>query len=348
MEVRQETVQSSSLPWTGRRSRLANGSWCRRPSKGAGGRLEQFVGELRPEMIHAAAQRPDSLELRVGTAIALLVVGQAGAFARELRSNLQSLPPVGGRTILSASQYDAAAFEAAAFSFHCLLKPFRGRNTLAGDEDEDGDALDEDEGQFFNILKIATLLGGAVLQEQTTFSLGKKFFFNRAWYYGLRPRTFLPDEFASVLIGAIAAETPNARRGGAPALELNLTFGTNIAATMYFTHMIPAIMRSARAAFDNADELGLLPCRAEGTPGGTLLQLRVGRDGGWWHHRHERPRIRRCCHHPIRLHVPTGESSEEVPLPIHVETRAIPMNADSAGHTRQLGIHRNGRVSDMC
>lgn len=103
--------------------------------------LDDFLSKIDRGQIHARAREAKEPQLRIATAISLLVLEQSGRFTRDLFGALRAAPVPRQTANQGASNFDAAAFEAAAFSHYCLLAKHLG----SPDDQFDNDDTDEDD-----------------------------------------------------------------------------------------------------------------------------------------------------------------------------------------------------------
>lgn len=208
-------------------------------------RLEEFLSELTPSAIRSASLKARDEEMRVASAISLLVLAATHRFSSELADSVEKLSVKSG-VRPARMAFDVVAFEVAAFSHHALLTPF-----VEYSDDVNQDESEDD--PYFVVLRSAAHLSSSVLQGFT--DLG---FINRALSYSLpKRRSDAVTEFETILSSAIEGGSPKAGLRGPLSLDLGLTLALKIAIPGFCTNIVPALSVAARNVFENADELGL-------------------------------------------------------------------------------------------
>lgn len=208
-------------------------------------RLEEFLSELTPSAIRSASLKARDEEMRVASAISLLVLAATHRFSSELADSVEKLSVKSG-VRPARMAFDVVAFEVAAFSHHALLTPF-----VEYSDDVNQDESEDD--PYFVVLRSAAHLSSSVLQGFT--DLG---FINRALSYSLpKRRSDAVTEFETILSSAIEGGSPKAGLRGPLSLDLGLTLALRIAIPGFCTNIVPALSVAARNVFENADELGL-------------------------------------------------------------------------------------------
>jgi hypothetical protein len=216
-------------------------------------RLEEFLSELTQSAIRSASLKGHDEEMRVATAISLLVLAASYRFASGLAVSVAELSAtIGAQKRPMGLLFDVAAFEVAAFAHHALLAPF-----MAAHESDDFDQ-DEPDDPYFVVLRSAAHLSSSILQKFTDFGLPEEFLVNRALSYSLRERRSAPaTQFEGILSSAIEGLSPKAGLRGPMSLDLGIGLGLKASIPAFCTHTMPALSVAARQAFDNADKLGL-------------------------------------------------------------------------------------------
>lgn len=213
-------------------------------------RLEEFLSELTPSAIRSASLKARDEEMRVASAISLLVLAATHRFSSELADSVEKLSVKSG-VRPARMAFDVVAFEVAAFSHHALLAPF-----VEYSDDVNQDESEDD--PYFVVLRSAAHLSSSVLQGFTDLGLPEQFFINRALSYSLpKRRSDAVTEFETILSSAIEGGSPKAGLRGPLSLDLGLTLALKIAIPGFCTNIVPALSVAARNVFENADELGL-------------------------------------------------------------------------------------------
>jgi hypothetical protein len=216
-----------------------------RPKPGA---LEVFLSELTPATIRSASVNGRDEEMRVATAISLLIFAAVYPFASNLIASTKKLSQIAGSKTVPAVAFDVVVFEAAAFCHHALLEPFLGESH---DESEDD--------QYFAVLQSSVHLSAAVLRRFTHFDLSENFFMNRISSYSLASGRSNPaTKFETILSGAIEGGSPKSGLRGPLSLDVGVTLVLKTAIPAFCTHSVRALSVSARQTFENADKLGLV------------------------------------------------------------------------------------------
>lgn len=214
-------------------------------------RLEEFLSELTPSAIRSASLTARDEEMRVASAISLLVLAATHRFTSELADSMEKLSVKSGVRPARVVAFDVVAFEVAAFTHHALLAPF-----VEYSDDANQDESEED--PYFVVLRSAAHLSSSVLQGFTDLGLPEQFFINRALSYSLPKRSSeAVTEFETILSSAIEGGSPKAGLRGPLSLDLGLTLALKIAIPGFCTNIVPALSVAARKVFENADELGL-------------------------------------------------------------------------------------------
>lgn len=219
--------------------------------------LDGFLSKIDRSQIHARAREVKNAQLRTATAISLLVLEQSGRFTRDLFRALRTGPIANSAAIQEASNFDAAAFETAAFIHYSLLSKHLGSPDDQSDDDYDIDMDDADEADpYFVSVRDAHHLTGTILNSLVSFSANENIFRNRPIAYSLRGRQQgLVDE--GVLIEAIENGAPATLRSRAVNLTLQLPIVVSLNARTFAVTMLPVLEEVARNVVDHTAELGL-------------------------------------------------------------------------------------------
>lgn len=216
-------------------------------------RLGDFLSKITPGAIQAQALAVKDPELRIPTAISLLVLEQSGRFTRELFAALAE-PPVPVSTPLGgAARFDAVAFETAAFVHYSLLAKHLGS---PHDELENDDGSDDDD-PYFVAVRDASQLTASILGSLVAFGVNEQIFVNRPLAYSMRARRQgFVEMFEGILIEAIESASPATLRARGVSLDLGLSLVVSLRARAFALTMLPAFGQVARNAVEKAADLG--------------------------------------------------------------------------------------------
>lgn len=221
--------------------------------------LDKFLLEIDRSAIHARAREAKDRDLRIATAVSLLVLEQSGRFTRELFATLRRAPVPSSTGIRGASSFDAATFETAAFIDYSLLaKDLGSPDDRSGDHDDlDGDDDSNEADPYCVAVRNAHHLTGAILNSLVSFSVNEKIFPNRPIAYTMRARRQgLVEMFEGILIQAVENGAPAALHSTGISLDLGLPVIVGLSARTFAITTLPALEEVARNVVEHAAELG--------------------------------------------------------------------------------------------
>ena len=229
----------------------------RRPARPMS-QLDDFLSMIERDAIPARARESKDPELRVPTAVCLLVLEQSGRFTRELFAALKGAPIPLSASIQSPTGFDAVAFETAAFIHYSLLAPYLLAPDDLSDDHGDWDDGADEEDPYFAAMRTAHHLTAAMLSSMVSFTVDDKVFANRPIAYAIRaPRQASVEMFEGVLLEAVETGRAATLRSTGISSSASLPVIVGLNARTFAITMLPALEKVARSVVDHASELGL-------------------------------------------------------------------------------------------